>query len=155
MKNQFLPLLAVFMLLTQADPAMAGWRDWFKSKEQQSSEVVYGLVNSRRQQTIERYHLLAHAQSVEVLGSVLADSQWTPLTKSSSAQPTILVVEYIIRWAGPINKGGMTRLVSAYDLTRSDIPVLQEGLLSTNGTTNNDAAYSVGAVLGALFGDEQ
>ena len=132
-------------------PAMAGWGDWFKSQDQKDKEYVTGLVDLRRQGTIEKYHLIARAQSVEVLDYAWADLKGNSFKDSKDPRISVLLVQYVIRWAGPVNQGGMTEFVAAYDLKRSTVPVIAEEVISTNGIRNEDAAETAGAILGLLL----
>lgn len=150
MKPFALLVLTVLFGIVGCPSAEAGWKDLFKSQEQKDAEIASGLANYYRQRTIEKYHLLAHAQSVEVLKYVWVDSEGNPVP-SKSPQASILVVQYVIRWEGPLNKGGMTQMISAYDFKRPNIPVVQEVAVSTNGVLNADAARTAGALVGLLL----
>lgn len=136
----------VWMAVLFPVTSQAGLKDWFKSQEQKDFEVAVALVDHYKQFTIERHHLAAKAQSVEVLKYMWTDSQGNPV-KSGSGKEAILVVRYIIRWEGPITKGGMTELVSAYDFKRENVPMVQEKVISTNGIQNKEVAEAAGDLL--------
>lgn len=144
-------LLLIFLFgLASSSFSIAGWKDWFKSPEQKDREFAHGLANHYRQQTIEKFHILAHAQSVEVLDWLWVDALGTP-AKESKNSALILLVHYVIRWEGPMKKGGMTQVISAFDCARENAPVVQSVVVSTNGVTNEKAAETAGSILGLLL----
>ena len=132
-------LTALIVIVTTAH-IQAGW---FTSDQEEVTKQMTSLVNTSRQALIEKWHLLAASKKVEIHEVVMLNRNGAP-TKSAK-EMTGCVIRCTIRWEGPINKDGYTKLILFYDNEVQRFTASR--VISTNGVLNSDAADGAKAIL--------